>query len=707
MTDRRRYTRNRSNPEIPETNSESVPNSVARITTRSMGQRSSRRASDPDETPPMYSQRYSRRSFNFLNPERRLRSRNEGNAASTPERSTTSPQRVLRSTRSTSNTASLPSADPTSSRLRRNRLSRAPVERSPSVVSRESGIISAASTVVNSALSGASRPMSGGGLSGAESDMSQGSDTQMEDWERFTSMTPSALVHWDQALGSRPLVLPELPPELQDIRPPEAPILNDPRSPRRSLTPHLQPIRSELTPRPPPRPRVDLRDIIDPPPVDLRDIIDPPPVEPIVPSATRPVMRSGLVSSYLPQAEAVVPRPPSGDRPVSSRRLRSHTLLERARAALEQSRSLSRHSRTESRADTVSSDDSTTIYNRLRDGREEPPADPSPPPIRRRSRLGQSSRILFSHTDGSAAEPSDPFMADAEDAQRRGEAVRREILTHMAAEAATNAVAGMISAERESRRLPSVFGNDERPSGSDPTPRGLGLISRVLGSLNSEPSNSSYEGPSAERSTLTSRPLSNRLRLIGRLPGTGTILVEDQGPDSSLRMSLHQAQYLQEVLLRISSLLDNLHILAQMHSQIDSGSNELMMRYTALQDDPRYQAILSFATLDPDNMTYEQLLSLDDMIPKHFMGASKELIESKTSLLQFKKGEVYENDSCTICIADFEENDGIRMLPCTHIYHIPCIDDWLKRKKNCPMCRKSIEEKPSATYTKRLDSFKE
>ena len=34
--------------------------------------------------------------------------------------------------------------------------------------------------MVNSALSGASRPMSGGGLSGAESDMSQGSDTQME-----------------------------------------------------------------------------------------------------------------------------------------------------------------------------------------------------------------------------------------------------------------------------------------------------------------------------------------------------------------------------------------------------------------------------------------------------------------------------------------------------------------------------------------------
>lgn len=66
-----------------------------------------------------------------------------------------------------------------------------------------------------------------------------------------------------------------------------------------------------------------------------------------------------------------------------------------------------------------------------------------------------------------------------------------------------------------------------------------------------------------------------------------------------------------------------IHGLHALHA-LQTGSNELMMRYTALQDDPRYQAILSFATLDPDNMTYEQLLSLDDMIPKHFMGASKE-----------------------------------------------------------------------------------
>ena len=32
---------------------------------------------------------------------------------------------------------------------------------------------------------------------------------------------------------------------------------------------------------------------------------------------------------------------------------------------------------------------------------------------------------------------------------------------------------------------------------------------------------------------------------------------------------LFQAQYLQEVLLRISSLLDNLHLLSQMHDRLE------------------------------------------------------------------------------------------------------------------------------------------
>ena len=33
--------------------------------------------------------------------------------------------------------------------------------------------------------------------------------------------------------------------------------------------------------------------------------------------------------------------------------------------------------------------------------------------------------------------------------------------------------------------------------------------------------------------------------------------------------------------------------------------------------------------------------------------------------------------TCSICTEDFGENDDIRVLPCSHIYHRYCIDPWL------------------------------
>ncbi|XP_002266433.1 uncharacterized protein LOC100263653 isoform X2 [Vitis vinifera] len=48
---------------------------------------------------------------------------------------------------------------------------------------------------------------------------------------------------------------------------------------------------------------------------------------------------------------------------------------------------------------------------------------------------------------------------------------------------------------------------------------------------------------------------------------------------------------------------------------------------------------------------------------------------------------------CYICLAEYEEGDKIRVLPCHHEYHMSCVDKWLKEIHGvCPLCRGDVRE---------------
>lgn len=47
---------------------------------------------------------------------------------------------------------------------------------------------------------------------------------------------------------------------------------------------------------------------------------------------------------------------------------------------------------------------------------------------------------------------------------------------------------------------------------------------------------------------------------------------------------------------------------------------------------------------------------------------------------------------------DFVYGDPIRFLPCMHIYHMDCIDDWLMRSFTCPSCMEPVDAALLSTY---------
>lgn len=45
---------------------------------------------------------------------------------------------------------------------------------------------------------------------------------------------------------------------------------------------------------------------------------------------------------------------------------------------------------------------------------------------------------------------------------------------------------------------------------------------------------------------------------------------------------------------------------------------------------------------------------------------------------------------CSICLEPFQNNERIVNLQCNHSYHTTCINNWMRTKPTCPICRLSI-----------------
>ncbi|CAN8236774.1 unnamed protein product [Cochlearia groenlandica] len=103
--------------------------------------------------------------------------------------------------------------------------------------------------------------------------------------------------------------------------------------------------------------------------------------------------------------------------------------------------------------------------------------------------------------------------------------------------------------------------------------------------------------------------------------------------------------------------------------------------------------------LDIDNMSYEELLSLGDE-----MGTVSTAL-SEESLSRSLKKSIYEekdetgvvslnkdDTKCSICQEEYGYGDEVGTMPCQHMYHVRCVQQWLRMKNWCPVCKTSVKE---------------
>nr|XP_046227573.1 E3 ubiquitin-protein ligase RNF6 [Scatophagus argus]XP_046227574.1 E3 ubiquitin-protein ligase RNF6 [Scatophagus argus] len=81
----------------------------------------------------------------------------------------------------------------------------------------------------------------------------------------------------------------------------------------------------------------------------------------------------------------------------------------------------------------------------------------------------------------------------------------------------------------------------------------------------------------------------------------------------------------------------------------------------------------------------------DEEDDEHPRGLTKEQIDNLSTRTYGQaslEGEM--GRACSVCINDYAQGNKLRRLPCSHEFHIHCIDRWLSENNTCPICRQPI-----------------
>ena len=117
--------------------------------------------------------------------------------------------------------------------------------------------------------------------------------------------------------------------------------------------------------------------------------------------------------------------------------------------------------------------------------------------------------------------------------------------------------------------------------------------------------------------------------------------------------------------------------------------NRLSNRVSDLFDTLKFSETISKNIID----SYQNLLlNLDENCYNNYITEHYISLRGKyKDVFHNSKRELNVSDDCPICMSEFKNKELVINCPSCHNYiHKSCIEDWIRIKTNCPMCRSKL-----------------
>ena len=188
--------------------------------------------------------------------------------------------------------------------------------------------------------------------------------------------------------------------------------------------------------------------------------------------------------------------------------------------------------------------------------------------------------------------------------------------------------------------------------------------------------------------------------------------VEEENEEQRIRREEEESIALARILMEEEAALAYHHQLQMLRENPEHLSEEDLAVFREMEERDRLEAerertagLEDEDDDDEEELSYDALLNLGERIgdvrTERWALVAQQHIDRlplETYDTAAAHAVSHNDDSevkCLVCQLEYQDQELLRRLPCGHVFHAECVDQWLATHDNCLYCRKCIVDESS------------